>query len=197
MWELTGKSAQVKHAQCPRTKEEHKTAVGNEATEFSLLFFLLMFGIFLVIAAGNIISWANKKDLCNYVAGRGVQRESYLVLEAVRISVPPCPESRLHPELNPASFCLCFIYYLQHRFAQMLRKSPWLGEFVSKWATEASKQAPGRRLKLPQGGTDASCIPSSLLLLGAPSPNIAKLQLNAFYPQKKTHHHHQNTLLCL
>lgn len=35
--------------------------MGGEATEFLLLFFLLMFWMFLVLATGNTISRANEK----------------------------------------------------------------------------------------------------------------------------------------
>lgn len=40
----------------PATKEPHGALMGSEATEFSLLYFLLMFWIFLVLATRNMIS---------------------------------------------------------------------------------------------------------------------------------------------
>lgn len=127
---------------------------------FPYCFSCWCFAFFLVIATGNTISWENKKDLWNCVAGKN------LVLVAVRISVPPCPKSGLHPEFNPAFLCLCFIYYLQHCFAQMLWKSPCIGEFFCKWAISLSKQDLGRSLKPPQGGTNASRIPWLSLPVG-------------------------------
>lgn len=50
--------------------------MGSEATEFLLLFFLLMFWMFLVLATGNTISRANEKT--NRGAGKKKNWLSYL-----------------------------------------------------------------------------------------------------------------------